>query len=136
MNLAKTKVMASKIGQISIRQSSKKDPCDICGRKTMLIAVLCKSCGNWIHGRGAKIKRVTNTHAIDMRCRKFKECHRNVGDQEDKLHEDVETVTDFSYLGDRIYSEGGCEAAVTSRTRLGWVEFRDCQDLHCGKHFL
>ena len=44
-------------------------------------------------------------------------------------HEDVETVTDFSYVCNRIYSRGGCEAAVTSRTRLGWVKLRDCQDL-------
>ena len=29
-------------------------------------------------------------------------CHKNVEDQEEKSHEDVETVTDFSYLDDRI----------------------------------
>ena len=39
--------------------------------------------------------------------------------QEDKLHEDVETVIDLSKLCHRIYSAGGCEAAVTSGTRLG-----------------
>ena len=32
----------------------------------MLSAVLCKSCGNWIHGRCAKIKRATNWLAIDL----------------------------------------------------------------------
>ena len=70
VNLVKRKVMVSKIGQISIRPSSKKDPCGICGRKTMLSAVLCRSCGNLIHGRCAKIKSVINTLAIDFRCRK------------------------------------------------------------------
>ena len=55
-----------------------------------------------------------------------KGCHENVEDQEEKLHEDVETVRDFSYLGDRIYPESECEAAVASRTRIGWVIFRDC----------
>ena len=29
--------------------------------------------------------------------------------QEEKLHEDEETVKDFSYLSDRIYSGGGYE---------------------------
>ena len=43
-----------------------KDPCGICGRETMANAVLCKSCGNWIHGRCAKTKRVTNRFAIDL----------------------------------------------------------------------
>ena len=51
MNLMKTKVMVSKIGQVTVRASGKKDPCDNCGRKTTVNAVLCKSCGNWIHGR-------------------------------------------------------------------------------------
>ena len=46
MNLMKTKVMVSKTGQVTIRPSSKKNPCDICGKKTMVSAVLCKSCGN------------------------------------------------------------------------------------------
>ena len=53
----------------------------------------------------------------------------------EKLHDDVKTVIEFSYLGDRISSGGGCVAAVTSRTRLGWVKFRECQDLLCGKKF-
>ena len=65
----KTKVMASKIGQITVRPSSKKDPCGICDRKIMANAVLCKSCGNWIHGRCARIKGVTNRLAIDFKCR-------------------------------------------------------------------
>ena len=43
VNLVKTKVMVSKIGQVTVRPSSKKDPCGICGRKTMLNAVLCQS---------------------------------------------------------------------------------------------
>ena len=35
MNLVKTRVMVSKIGQISIKSSSKKDLCGISDRKTM-----------------------------------------------------------------------------------------------------
>ena len=44
VNLMKTKVMVSKIGQFTVEPSGKKDPCGICGRKTILDAVLCKSC--------------------------------------------------------------------------------------------
>ena len=51
---------------------------------------------------------------MDLRCRKHKGCHENGEDEEEKLHEDVETVFDYSYLGDRIYSGGGCEASVAS----------------------
>ena len=135
MSLMKTKVMVSKIGQISIRPSSKKDPCGIWGIGTMANAVLCKSCGNWIYGRCSKIKRVTNRLVVSFRCRKCNWCLVNVEEQKEHLVNDMETVIDFSYLGDRINSVGGCEAAVTSRTRLGWMKLRDYRDLFCGKKF-
>ena len=116
----KTKVMVSKIGQVTVRPSSKKDLCGICGRKTMSYAVLCKSCRNWIQGRCANIKIVTNGLAVDVKCRKCIGHHKNVEDRKEKLYDDVKTLTEFSYLGDRIKSGGGCEAAVISRTMIGW----------------
>ena len=39
-------------------------------------------------------------------------------EQEEKLCE-VETVREFTYLGDRVNAGRGCEAAVTTRTRCG-----------------
>ena len=50
-------------------------------------------CGNYIHGRCARIKRITNILAIDFKCRKCKGYHKNVEDQNEELHDDVETVT-------------------------------------------
>ena len=46
VNQVKAKIMVSEIGQINIKPSSKKDPYGICGRKTMVNTLLCKSCGN------------------------------------------------------------------------------------------
>ena len=44
----------------------------------------------------------------------------------------METVREFTYLGDRVIVGGGCEGAVTARTRCGWVEFKECvQLLYC-----
>ena len=74
----------------------------------MLIAVLCTSCRNWIHGRCAKVKRVINRLAIDYKCRKCKGYDKNAEDQKKKLHNDVETMTELSYPSDRIDSRGGC----------------------------
>ena len=45
--------------------------------------------------------------------------------QEVKLCDEVKTVGEFTYLGDRVNSFGGSEAAVTARTRRGWVKLRD-----------
>ena len=72
MNLMKTKVMVSNIGQVTVIPSSKKDQCGICGRKAMLNATLCEFCRNLTHGRCAKIKMVTNRLAINLKCRKCK----------------------------------------------------------------
>ena len=54
---------------------------------------------------------------------------KNVEDQEEKLHYDVETVTEFSYLGNKITSRSECETTVTSRTRIELAKFRECQHL-------
>ena len=40
-------------------------------------------------------------------------------EQKDKLCDEVKTVRVFTYLGDRVSTGGGCEAAVTARTRCG-----------------
>ena len=38
-------------------------------------------------------------------------------EQEKKLCDEVETVWELTYLGDRVSAGGGCEAAVASRTQ-------------------
>ena len=38
-------------------------------------------------------------------------------EQEVKLCDEVETVSEFTYHGDSVSAGGGCEAAVTTRTR-------------------
>ena len=40
-------------------------------------------------------------------------------EQEEKLCDEVETARKFTYFGDRVNASGGCEAAVTARTRVG-----------------
>ena len=40
------------------------------------------------------------------------------------------------YLRDRLNASGRSEAAVTARTRIGWIKFRECGELLCGRKFL
>ena len=42
---------------------------------------------------------------------------------------------ELTYLGDRVSAGGGCETAVTVRTRCGWVKFRECGELLHGSRF-
>ena len=51
------------------------------------------------------------------------------------LCDEVETVKDFCYLGDRQNASGGCETAVTARVRIGWMKFRECGELLFGRRF-
>ena len=48
---------------------------------------------------------------------------------------EVETVREFTYLGDRVSAGGWCEAAVTARIRCGWFKFMECSELLCGRKF-
>ena len=41
----------------------------------------------------------------------------------------MEIVRQLTYLGDRVSAVGGCEAAVTARTRCGWNKFMECGEL-------
>ena len=49
--------------------------------------------------------------------------------------DEVKTVWEFTYLGDRVSAGGGCEAAVTARTICGWVKFMECGELLYGRRF-
>ena len=56
-------------------------------------------------------------------------------EQEEKLCDEVETVCEFTCLGDRVSAGGGCEAAVTARTRCGCVKLSECGELLYGRRF-
>ena len=78
---------------------------------------------------------MTKKFSINITCRK---CEGNIGDaveQEERSCDEVETVCEFTYLGDRINAVRGCEAAVTARTRCGWVKFRESGELLYGRRF-
>ena len=68
----------------------------------------------------------------------FRKCEGNIGEaveQEEKLCDEVETVREFTYLGDRVSAGGGCEAVVATRARCEWVRFRECGELLYGRRF-
>ena len=41
----------------------------------------------------------------------------------------------FCYLGDRLNASVGSKAAVTARTRIGWIKFRESGELLYGRKF-
>ena len=66
-------------------------------------------------------------------CRK---CEGNIGkavEQKERSCDEVETVRELAYLGDRGSAGGGCETAMTSRTRCGRAKYRECGELLHGR---
>ena len=55
-------------------------------------------------------------------------------EREEKLCHEVETVREFTCLGDRVIANEECEAAMTARRRCGCVKFTECSELlYCRK---
>ena len=51
------------------------------------------------------------------------------------LCDEVETVREFTYHGDRVTAGGECVAAVTGRARCGWVKLMECGELLYNRKF-
>ena len=120
-------------GEVTV---SKIDPYGICGKRVMVNSVLCVKCGKWIHGKCAKVKRVTPRLGRDFVCGRCKKHANGLVGLVEELCEEVETVKSFFYLGDRVNASDGCEAAMTARARIGWVKFKECGELLNSKRFL
>ena len=101
----------------------------------MCATPLCAKCGNWVHGKCAKIKRATARLATHFVCSECKGTMEGTVDSIEKLCDKVETENGFCNLGDRLNASGGCEAAVTARVRIGWVKFREYKELLLGNRF-
>ena len=93
VNTRKTKLMVS--GSEGELYKSKIDPCGVCGKRVMANSVLCTKCGSWVHGKCAKIKRVTSRLAMQLVCSKCKGIMKGTMDSIEKLCDEVETVNGF-----------------------------------------
>ena len=76
---------------------------------------MCAQCGEWIHDGCEK-----GDHKISKK-NNMQKCEGNIGEaveQGEKSCDVVDTVWEFTYHGDSVSAGGGCEAAVTVRTRF------------------
>ena len=134
VNLEKTKLMVSGMEEKAF--DSKIDPCSVCGTRVMSNSVLCTACGKWVHARCTDEKKVSVYENKNYVCKKCRSVVKNLkGPSDEKLCDGVETVSKFTYQGDRLNSTGGCETAVTARSRIGWMKFRECSEIHKGRRF-
>ena len=91
-NLGKTKIIVSGGITNDGMSKSKVDPCGVCSLRVKANSVLCVQCGKWI-----RIEKCQRNYTC-------KKCEGNIGEaveQEGNLCDEVETVGEFTYLGDR-----------------------------------
>ena len=125
-------VFSSHITQDSFSRS-KVDPCRVGSLRVKTNSVLCVQSGRWIHGRCTGVKWGTPMFSMNFTCSKYE---GNVGEAlelNETLCDEVKTLQEFTYLGERVSACEGCEAAVTARTSCVWVWFRQCTELLNGR---
>ena len=99
---------------------SKVDLCAKCGKRVMANSVMCTKCGKWMHGRCAKMKRVTSTLAKSFVCKVCVDAKKGIVEPGEKISfvDQVDFAKSFCYLEDRLNASGGSEAPVTARTKM------------------
>ena len=81
--------------------------------------MLCTKCDQWIYGTCSKLKKITPSAARFFVCSKCDKATNDAGEaQQEVMCDEVETVKEFCYLGNRLNASERCEAAVTARTRV------------------
>ena len=77
----------------------------------------------------AEMKRVTSTLAKGFICERCVEPIKGIVAPAEELpfYDQEKLQKNFCYLGDRLNASGGSEAAVTARTSIGLIDFRECR---------
>ena len=75
----------------------------------------------WVHGRCAKMKRVTLTLAKGFVCELCVDTKEGIvePDREILFFDQIDFVKSFCYLGGRLNASGGSKATVTARKKIG-----------------
>ena len=84
------------------------------------------------------MKRVTSTLAKGFVCELLVDTKEGMVEPGEKtsFFTQFDFVKSFCYLGDRLNASVGSEAAVTARTGIGRIKFRECGKLLYGRTFL
>ena len=100
--------------------------------------VLSTACGKWVHANSTNKKKIAVYLNKSFNCKKCKSVVKNFKGPDVMQCDDVDTASKFSYLGDRLNANGGCETALTARASkrgawgtmtMGLMEFRGLMGL-------
>ena len=74
------------------------------------------------------MKSLTSTLAKVFVCELCVDTKEGIVEPGEKISffDQVDFVKSFCYLEDRLNASGKSKAAVTTKTRIGWIKFREC----------
>jgi len=134
VNMNKTKVMISGEWQ-KVTQKAVRWPCGVCSRGVGNNSIQCTSCKKWVYKKcsGIKGSMYKVMKSFISRC-----CVNPVtgtGRTSVDIGGDanLELVEKFCYLGDMSSVDGDADAAVETRIRTGWNNFRQLVPLLTNK---
>ena len=118
VNLKKTKVMVSGSKGEALKSTTDLDA--KCGKRVMASSAMCTKCRKRVHGRCAKKRRMTSTLAKGFVCKLCVDTMKGIVEPGEEIlfFDQVNFVKSFCYLGDRLNTNGGSEAAMTARSRI------------------
>ena len=101
----------------------------LCGDKDVDMTAYLESWRKALEERGMRVSR-PKTQFIDF---SFEQNAQGNRTQVKILGEEVERVTHFKYLGTSIEEEGGMETEIAKRVGAGWMNWKKCSGVLCGK---
>ena len=138
VNMPKTKVMTSGYG-LDVLVKSGRYPCAVCLRGVgERNAILCSSCGAWVHGKACS--DLTRLPASDPTyvCRRCKGLARPIDGRPFASlavnGAELEAVGTFCYLGDMLSAAGGCDLAIKTRCKSAWNKFKKLEPILTSRH--
>ena len=119
VNLGKTKVMESSGGG-GVVVLAKIDPCGVCGKRTKVNCVRCKTCKKWIHARCARVKKVCRRMNGNFECRVcMNGSNEECKNASDGCLGELKRVNSYFYLVDNVNGGGGSERLLHEVS--GWA---------------
>ena len=123
INTGKTMVMFSCSMKDKVEEKGKW-PCGVCKNGVGNNSILCHGCKKWIHKRCSGVKGSLCNASQSFICRCCKVDRPITDGLNTDLHLDIgngvwlEKVHKFCYLGDMLNADGGCDSAVTAKSRI------------------
>ena len=115
------------VNKMWLLKKSGKDPCGVCQTGVGSNSIFCGGCLCWIHKKCSGLKGPLRPDP-DFRCTQCLGTARPIDGRTVKEvkvdDEKLEAVPEFSYLGDMLTADGGCELAAVTRCKCTWGKFR------------